>query len=77
MQVKSIVECSNGSILQYFLPSLSYHLSLRSLFCLFLSGFTVDAFKIVYTPVYIGVAIVTQLNMKIEQIHEKSTILGA
>ena len=27
-----------GSILQYFQPSLSYHLSLRSLFCLFLSG---------------------------------------
>ena len=26
------------NILQYFLPSLSYHLSLRSLFCLFLSG---------------------------------------
>ena len=26
------------TILQYFLPSLSYHLSLRSLFCLFLSG---------------------------------------
>ena len=38
MQVKSIAECSNGSILQYFLPSLSYHLSLRSLFRLFLSG---------------------------------------
>ena len=38
MQVKSIAECSNGSILQYFRPSLSYHLSLRSLFCLFLSG---------------------------------------
>ena len=38
MQVKSIAECSNGSILQYFGPSLSYHLSLRSLFCLFLSG---------------------------------------
>ena len=31
MQVKSIAECS-------FRPSLSYHLSLRSLFCLFLSG---------------------------------------
>ena len=31
MQVK-------GSILQYFLPSLSYHLSLRAFFCLFLSG---------------------------------------
>ena len=26
------------SILQYFQPSLSYHLPLRSLFCLFLSG---------------------------------------
>ena len=38
MQVKSIAECSKGSILQYFCPSLSYHLSLRSVFCLFLSG---------------------------------------
>ena len=38
MQVKSIAECSKGSILQYFRPSSSYHLSLRSLFCLFLSG---------------------------------------
>ena len=35
MQVISIAECSKGSILQYFWPSLSYHLSLRSLFCLF------------------------------------------
>ena len=33
MQVKSIAECSKGSILQYFGPSLSYHLSLRFLFC--------------------------------------------
>ena len=33
-----IAECSKGSFLQYFRPSLSYHLSLRSLFCLFLSG---------------------------------------
>ena len=32
MQVKSIAECSKGTILQYFRPSLSYHLSLRSLF---------------------------------------------
>ena len=39
MQVKSIAECSKGSILQYFRPSLSYHLSLRSLFCLVLSVF--------------------------------------
>ena len=38
MQVKSIAECSKGSILQYFRPSLSYQLLLRSLFCLFLSG---------------------------------------
>ena len=38
MQVKSIAKCSRGSILQYFRPSLSYHLSLTSLFRLFLSG---------------------------------------
>ena len=38
LQVKSIAECSNGSILQYFRPSLSYHLSLISLLCLFLIG---------------------------------------
>ena len=38
MQVKRIAECSKESILQYFLPPLSYHMSLRSLFCLFVSG---------------------------------------
>ena len=38
MPVKSIAECSKESILQYFRPSLSYNLSLRSLFYLFLSG---------------------------------------
>ena len=38
MQVERIAECSKGSIVQYVRPSLSYHLSLRSLFCLFLSG---------------------------------------
>ena len=38
MQVKSTSECSRGSILQYFWPSLRYSLSLRHLFCLFLSG---------------------------------------
>ena len=32
MQVKSIAEYSNGSILQYFRHSFSYHLSLRSFF---------------------------------------------
>ena len=38
MQDKSIAVWSKGSILQYFWPSLGYRLSLRSLFCLFLSG---------------------------------------
>ena len=38
MQVKGTAECSKGSMLQYFRPSLSYHLSSRSLFCLVLSG---------------------------------------
>ena len=45
MQVNSIAECPMGSILQYFRPSLSYDLSLKSLFCLFwvavYTGFTV------------------------------------
>ena len=35
MQVKSIAECSKGSNLHFFWPPLSYHLSLRSVFCLF------------------------------------------
>ena len=48
MHVKNIAECSGTgqkycrmlqwSILQYFRPALSYHLSFRTLFCLFLSG---------------------------------------
>ena len=38
MQVESNAECPKGSILQYYRPSLSYHLSLRYLFCLFLIG---------------------------------------
>ena len=36
MQVKSIAEFSKGVILQYFRLSLSYQLSLRPLFCLFI-----------------------------------------
>ena len=44
MQVKSIAECSKGSILQYFRPSLSYHLSLRPLFCLFLKLINMDKY---------------------------------
>ena len=38
MKVKSIAECSKGSILQYFRHSLSYYLPLITLFCLFSSG---------------------------------------
>ena len=32
MQVKSIAECSTGSILQYFRPTLSYHFSFKDLY---------------------------------------------
>ena len=38
MQVTGIAECTKGSILQYFRPSLNYQLPLRSLFYLLLSG---------------------------------------
>ena len=44
MQVKSIAECYKGSILQYFRPSLSYNLSLRSFEWLFYTGFTVQSY---------------------------------
>ena len=37
-QVKSITECFEGSILEYFRASLSYHSSLRPGCCPFLSG---------------------------------------
>ena len=36
--VQAYCKMLQESILQYFRPSLSYHLSLRLLFCLFLSG---------------------------------------
>ena len=36
MKVKSIAECSKGSILQYFRPSLSYHFSIKTfVLCIF------------------------------------------
>ena len=38
MQVKSLQNAPMGAFCNTFYPSLSYHLSLRSLFCLFLSG---------------------------------------
>ena len=50
MQAKSIAEWSKRSILQHFRPSLSYHLSLWSLFCLFLSDrFTQGLLYLVFT----------------------------
>ena len=49
MQVKLIAECSKGNILQYFSPALSNHLSLRPMFCLFLSGrFRHSGFTVLY-----------------------------
>ena len=67
MQVKSIAECSKRafwmlqeSILQYFRPSLSYHLSLRPLFCLFLSCFTVlKLFISLLKWIYIAQTVIT------------------
>ena len=47
MQVKSIAECSKGSILQYFRPSLSYNFLINKIFVLSIferllkTGFTV------------------------------------
>ena len=38
MQVKSIAECSKGSILQYFQPALSYHMALIPFYFIFLNG---------------------------------------
>ena len=57
MQVKSIAECSKGSSLQYFRPSLSYHFALRSLFCLLFewplkTGFTVVGMLDTYMTQY-------------------------
>ena len=48
IQFKSIAKCSKGSILQYFRSSLSYHLSLKASFCLFLSDrFTQVLFTVI------------------------------
>ena len=52
MQVKSIAECSKGSILQYFQPSLSGHFPLRPLFYLFLSGHIKGTATLVITMFY-------------------------
>ena len=55
MQVESNAESPKGSIMQYFRTSSSYHLSLRSLFCLFLSGrFTLVLLYILTFYVRIG-----------------------
>ena len=51
--VKRIAECSKRSILQYLRPALSYHLSLRPLFCLFLGGRLRQVSLYSATPPYI------------------------
>ena len=52
MQVKSIAECSKGSILQYFWPSLSYHMLLRSLFFVFFEWLLKKCFIVLTTSMY-------------------------
>ena len=58
------------SILQYFQPSLRYHLSLRPLFCLFFewplkTGFTVNLSKI--KPLHIELTILLQLTCPLRE----------
>ena len=65
MRVKSIADSSKGSILQYFWPSLSYHLSLGSLFCLFLSGRFTQ-----------GLTVVTVYGLKTQQQLKKYSTLN-
>ena len=45
------------SILQYFRPSLSYHLSIRPLFCLFLSGRLRQVLLYIFSVMEIGTSI--------------------
>ena len=52
MQVKSIAEYSKGSILQYFWPSLSYHLLLRSLFFVFFEWLLKTGFIVLTTYIF-------------------------
>ena len=54
MQVKCILECSTWSILQYFRPSFSYHLSLISWFCLFLSGHFTQVYNFIGNQPYLN-----------------------
>ena len=59
MQVKRIAECSNGSILQYFRPSLSYHLYIRSLLCLFWS----DRLRQVQVTLHVAAQLLIQSSL--------------
>ena len=52
MRVKSIAECSKGSILQYFWPALSYHLLFRSLFFVFFEWLLKICFTVLTTYMY-------------------------
>ena len=63
----SIAACSKGSILQYFRPSLSYHLSFRSLFCLLAT-----------TPLKTGftVPVIFSFSRQVPFIHSKHHVPG-
>ena len=62
MHVKSFEECSKGIILQYFQPSLSYHLLLRSLFCLFKIGHFTQVLLYMYKQIK-GTAYIVKYNI--------------
>ena len=54
MQGKSIAECSKGSILQCFRPSLSYYLSIKSFFFLFFSSIPLNIHEVWPRPFWGG-----------------------
>ena len=61
------VKSTKGSILQYFWPSLSYHLSLRSLFCLFLGGCFTQV--LLYTKICLPLMLLESFSIKFYQKH--------
>ena len=56
-------------ILQYFRPSISYHLSLRSLFCLFLSGRLVSILlTFIKLPFVIKIVVLSIFSGRLRQV---------
>ena len=67
MQVKSITECSKGSFLQFFRPSLIYHFPLRPLFCLLLSGHLRQVLLYIYSQKAHGYIRYTQYEDRLSE----------